>query len=133
PWTTPPLSPVEKQGWGSQFKLLGIDLMKSMAATFSTGMLFLFALFPGLNLLALVFSSLLMTFQYLSYPQTRRGETLSDGLRFLWRHFLPCLGLGMTLIFLFSIPLLSSFTLPLAVVSGTLLYGNQQRPKAQSL
>ena len=71
---------------------------------------------------AIVLALLLLTFQYVSYPQTRRGENLGTSLAFLGRHFWACLGWGASMTVLFMIPLLSAFMLPIAVVGGTLLY-----------
>ncbi|MCR4313075.1 MAG: hypothetical protein NUV58_02410, partial [Candidatus Roizmanbacteria bacterium] len=63
----------------------------------------------------------LVTFQYISYPQTRRDVGIRQGAKFLWHHIYACTGFGSIFLLLFAIPFLSSFVLPLAVIGGTLL------------
>jgi uncharacterized protein involved in cysteine biosynthesis len=110
-------------------RLIAIDLTKMMAA----GTLSLLALtlswFPGINIAAIGVAWLLISFEFISYPQTRRGEGIGEGIRFIARNPLSCLGFGASCSFLFAIPLVSCFALPLAVVGGTLLYaqGHKRR------
>ncbi len=70
---------------------------------------------------------LLVTFQFVSFPQTRRGEGVLDGIRFLGRNFWVSLGFGMSIAFLFALPLVSTLALPIAVVGGTLLYAHARQ------
>jgi len=126
PWTTPALPKAPSFSWRGKVKLLGIDVLKSLLAFIGTLLALVLAWVPVVNLLSFIIAFLLITFQFISYPQTRRGEGIQDGFRFLWQNLFACAGLGATLSFLFAIPILSSLCLPLAVVSGTLLYAKAQ-------
>ena len=117
----PPLPPVKNKSFKQQIKLIGIDLIKTIAVTFAAIFAILFAWVPILNIVAFLIAFLLVTFQYTSYPQTRRAIGLKMGARFLWDHIFACAGFGATLTFLFAIPFLASIILPIAVVGGTLL------------
>ena len=117
----PPLPPVINKSLKQQVKLVGIDLFKTVAATFAAIFAILFIWVPILNLIAFIIAFLLVTFQYISYPQTRRAIGLKMGARFLWDHIFACTGFGATLTFLFAIPFFASLILPIAVVGGTLL------------
>ena len=120
-YAEPPLSPVERTSLRGQARLIWIDLGKAMAAGGMSLVALLVCWVPVLNLGVFALAFGLVSFQFLSYPQTRRGLGIADGLRFLWRHSWSCTGFGATLSFLFALPFLSSFALPLAVVGGTLL------------
>jgi CysZ protein len=109
--------------WRNKVRLIGIDLLKT-AASLAMGIVALFCSWiPGLNLIALALSFLILAFQFISYPQTRRGQSVGDAVHFLFRHFFACFGFGAAVLLLFSIPFVSIFSLPLAVVGGTLLVG----------
>jgi len=88
---------------------------------------FFLAWIPVVNVAAFFLTCVLICFQYTSYPQTRRGVGIKDGVRFLFQYFYSCLGFGMVLIALFSVPFFSCFMLPLAVVGGTLLVARAQK------
>lgn len=118
---TPPLPPAENPGLRAQVRLIWIDQVKTVAATAAGIMAVLCSWIPGVNVVSAVVVCLLVCFQYTSYPQTRRGERVGNGLRFLIRHAWACVGFGAAITFLYSIPVVASFTLPLAVVGGTLL------------
>lgn len=121
-YTSPPLLPLGKQNLRVRLQHLAIDLLKSFVATGASLVFFLVSWIPFVNLIALIATFLLIAFQFISYPQTRRGETLEHGLKFLWKHFFACSGFGFSISLLFSFPILASLALPLAVVGGTLLY-----------
>jgi CysZ protein len=121
PFAEPPLPAVVTRGWRHQLRLLRIDLLKSALAGLTTLLALLLAWVPGLNLLVFALAFLMVTFQFISYPQTRRGVTVRGGLAFLWRHAWACAGFGLVISALFSLPLIASLALPLAVVGGTLL------------
>ncbi len=131
-WSEPPLRSTRALSWKEKLGLIGIDLAKTGAATLATLFAILFSWIPILNLVSFIFAFLLITFQYVSYPQTRRGEKIFQGLRFLGKHFYSSLGFGFVFSFLFAVPILSSFCLPLAVVGGTLLYARAQKPEKQT-
>jgi uncharacterized protein involved in cysteine biosynthesis len=122
PVASPPLPPVRTKGLSQQMRLVWIDLVKTIAATVAGIVAILFSWVPLVNVVAFVAVCLLVCFQYTSYPQTRRQERLGAGLRFLFRHGWACTGFGAAVTFLFSVPFVSSFALPLAVVGGTLLF-----------
>ncbi len=116
-----PLPPVTKKTLRDHVKLIGIDLFKTAIAFIAAVCAILICWVPIVNIFAFILAFLLVTFQYISYPQTRRSIGLRQGAKFLWRHIYACTGFGTILTFLFAIPFLSSFVLPLAVVGGTLL------------
>ena len=118
---TPPLPPAPGGGLRTQLRLVWIDLMKTVAATLAGIVALLLSLVPVLNVVSATAVCLLVCFQYTSYPQTRRQEPLGHGLQFLIRHVWSCAGFGAAITLLYAIPFVSSVTLPLAVVGGTLL------------
>jgi len=116
-----PLPPVTKKTLKAHVKLIGIDLFKTVTAFSAAVLAIVFCWIPIVNIFAFILAFLLVTFQYISYPQTRRSIGIRQGARFLWHHMYACTAFGTILTFLFAIPFLSSFVLPLAVVGGTLL------------
>lgn len=118
----PPLPSVTNKSFKQQIKLIVIDMLKTIAAAGAAIVAIIFSWFPIFNIISFVLVFLLITFQYISYPQTRRGIGLKQGAIFLWDHIFACAGFGFILTMLFSIPFLASFILPIAVVGGTLLY-----------
>ena len=121
PYAVPPLPPAAPATWRSRARLIAIDMAKTAAALTMAILTLLVSWVPFLDVVALTMTFLLLTFQFISYPQTRRGVRLGAGLKFLFRHFFACAGFGATLAILFAIPFISCFFLPLAVVGGTLL------------
>ena len=122
-WTTPPLPAVPSQPFRAKMRLIVIDLLKTVAGGVAGLAAMIFSWVPVVNLIAVILALLLVSFQFVSYPQTRRGEGLQAGLRFIWKYFYACLGFGLVTAFLFAIPIVSSLSIPLAVVGGTLLVG----------
>ncbi len=114
------------QNWRDRLRPIGIDIAKTVIVTFLQIVCLFFAVvviwIPGLNILLMLLTFWLLSFQFISYPQTRRSEGLSEGVRFLFRHALACAGFGASVGMLFALPLISAFAMPLAVVGGTLLY-----------
>jgi CysZ protein len=109
--------------WRNKVRLIGIDSLKTIASL-TMGAIALFCSWvPFLNIAAFALSFLVLSFQFISYPQTRRGQDIGYAIHFLFKHFFACLGFGAAILFLFSIPFISIFSLPLAVVGGTLLVG----------
>jgi len=109
-----------------RIKFIGIDGIKTIAAAFASLFALLGSWIPLVNVLAILVAMLLVSFQYLSYPQTRRGEGLAEGIRYLWQHKYSSLGFGFVTSALYAIPLISVFMLPLAVIGGTLLVAKAQ-------
>jgi CysZ protein len=125
-FTDPPLAPVAHVSPMKKVRLLLIDIAKTLAALVMTIAALLLSWVPVLNVLAFVLAFLLVTFQYVSYAQTRRGLGIGAGARFLWRHLFACAGFGAALSVLFAVPIVSALCVPLAVVGGTLLVGRSQ-------
>ena len=126
-WVEPPLTPVPRAGWSHQIRWLLKDLGKNIFAGIATAATFLTSFIPFLNLLSAVIAVLLVTFNFLTYPQTRRGESLGDGLRLIFRNPALCLGFGLIHTLLFAIPGVSVLSLPLAVIGGVALYSRTKR------
>lgn len=120
-YATPPLPAAGEATAAQQMRLIWIDLFKAVAAGTVSFLALLVVWIPVVNLVSFASAFALISFQYLSYPQTRRGVGLRGGLLFLWRHVYACAGFGATISLLFAIPFLGSFALPIAVVGGTLL------------
>ncbi len=118
-------------------KAIWIDIIKTIVVTglqiFTLILAILVIWIPGLNVLLMCLTFQLLTFQFVSYPQTRRGEGLGQGLKFLWNYFFACAGFGATIGTLFALPFISGFALPIAVVGGTLLYGRAKDPVSRPL
>jgi CysZ protein len=120
-----------------RMRLWRVDLVKSIGVTISQGLLLLSSLFtfwlPLVPALLLVLSAWILTFQYLSYAQTRRGYSWQQGVSWVLRHRMSCLGFGLSSLVLFSLPLLSFFALPLVVIGATRLagwgYAKENAPK----
>lgn len=126
PKATPPLASASPVSFSGRIYLIWIDVVKTIAIVLISLTLFALSWIPVLNLLLFIAHALLLSFQYLSYPQTRRGIGFLEGLKFVFRYPFSSFGLGAVLIFLFSIPILSAFSFPLAVMSGTLLFARAQ-------
>jgi CysZ protein len=120
-YAAPALSAAPEHTPRQQLTLIWIDLLKAAAAGFGAFFALLVVWIPFVNAVSFGVAFILVSFQYLSYPQTRRGIGLGGGLLFLWRHAWACAGFGATISFLFAIPLVQSLALPVAVVGGTLL------------
>jgi CysZ protein len=121
-----PAPPSESMTWRGKIRAVRIDIAK----TFAIGLIQLALIvagalgfwIPGVNLVPLLLAFWLLSFQFVTYPQTRRGEDFRVSVRFLFRHAFATLGFGAAIGTLFAIPIVSAFALPLAVVGGTLLY-----------
>ena len=117
----PRLTPVKATPLRVRLRLIKIDFGKSLFAVGIGLILLMLSWIPVLNVLTFAFSFLMISFQFISYPQTRRSQGYGAGLAFLARHLYACLGFGFILTLVFAIPFFSCFCLPLAVVGGTLL------------
>ena len=99
-----------------------LDFGKTLLSLAAMGFAFLLSFIPVVNLASPLIAIFAITFQYITYPQTRRGQGVWASLRFLRKNAALSLGFGIAHLSLFSIPVVSAFVLPLAVVGGTLLY-----------
>lgn len=122
PLAAPPLPPVPGSGLGYKVRLLMIDIFKSLLAGVMAIITLVMSWAPGLNIIAAFMTLLLVAFQFLTYPQTRRGEGIAQGIRFIFAHIFSVTGFGLITTLLFSVPFLTAFMIPIAVVGGTLLY-----------
>lgn len=125
-----PRLPAETTTFRWKIRAVRLDITKTVLVTIAQLLLIGVGIIgfwiPGLNLIPFIIAFWLLTFQFISYPQTRRGEAFGFSLRFLFRHAFASLGFGAAIGILFAIPFLSAFALPLAVVGGTLLYARAQ-------
>lgn len=121
------LAPVRKGGLKFKLTVLLIDIAKTVVTAFASITALVLSWVPVLGIAAVGFAFLMVSYQYISYPQTRRGMGLLKSFMFLLKHPFPNLGFGMVMMFLFSIPLLSAFFLPVAVVGGTMLVGRMDK------
>lgn len=116
------LAPTPPTGWREKLRLFRIDATKTVASLVLSIFLLLCSWIPVIGIAATALLAMLTAFQYLSYPQTRRGISLLEGLKFVAAHPLPSVAFGFVTVFLFAIPFFAWIALPLAVVGGTLLY-----------
>lgn len=108
--------------WTQTLRVVWIDAFKTFFAGSMGVVLLLVSWVPVINLIAFALTCLLYSFQYLTYPQTRRLEPLWISIGFLFQHFWTCFGMGMGFSLISLVPFSSGILLPVAVVSGTLLY-----------
>ena len=125
--TTPVLLPAPTPSVMQTLRHLLLDFFKTLVSMAALAGAFLLSLIPVLQFAAPVIAAYALVFQYLTYPQTRRGEGVSKSLEFMKQNPALCLGFGFSHLLLFSIPIVSAFTLPVAVVGGTLLYAAGKR------
>lgn len=103
-------------------RLMWMDLFKTIAAFLTAILALIVSWVPVVGFFGFLLALLLVTFQFVSYPQTRRGLPLLQGLGFLKNYFCASLGFGLATSLSFSIPFISMLALPVAVVGGTLLF-----------
>ena len=78
-----------------------------------------------------VAAAYLLCFQYLSYPQARRGLGIFKSIAFLFKFPFACLGFGGAVSLLFAIPLISSFGDNLTLWrDGNVVHPQFQQPNA---
>ncbi|NDC36714.1 MAG: hypothetical protein EBZ48_01535 [Proteobacteria bacterium] len=123
---TPPLPRPQSGGFRHETRLLLIDLKKSLISLLGLVVCLVVGWVPIVNLLAIVTAWLLLTYQFISYPQTRRAVGARQGFIALLKNFPISLGFGIAISVGFSIPLLSVFMPPIGVVGGTILFAKLQ-------
>lgn len=126
-FTLPPISQQISVSLRVRWGILFIDFLKSLFALGVSLIAVLISWIPGINFFSFFITLFLLCFQFISYPQTRRKEGIRDGFQFIWNHIYSCMGFGIVTGFLLSIPIVSSFILPLSVVGGTILYARAKR------
>ena len=127
----PALLAVKHVSVTQRVRVIWIDLVKTIASLFLGLLALLISWVPLLSFVSFILFFLILAFQFVSYPQTRRGLGFFESLPFLWKNFFSCLGFGIIFSLLFAVPILSSFCLPLAVVSGTLLFSRGSKGMAR--
>ena len=107
---------------GRFLRTLWIDLRKTVIAFLAWAVFSLGLFIPVANAIFFCGLALLNTFTYITYPQSRREQGLSESLQWIIHHPWKSLGFGLTTSLLFSIPLVNLIALPVSVVGGTLLF-----------
>lgn len=107
---------------GRFVRVFWMDLRKSVLTLFTSVVFSIGMLLPVANVLFFIGLSLLHTFTFITYPQSRRELGLLQSLRWIRANFFLSLGFGITTLILFSIPVVNFFALPISVVGGTLLF-----------
>ena len=116
------VSNIPKPNFLYSLKVFFLDLRKT---TFTLGMILVFSvglLIPGLNIASFVALSLLNTFTFITYPQSRRAHGLMESWHWIRNHWGAALGFGIIISLLLAAPVIDFFALPIAVVGGTMLY-----------
>lgn len=123
-YTQPQLPALQSPSFTFRIRLIFIDLYKTLFAILVAGIIFIASLIPAINIASSLLGFLMITFQFLSYPQTRRGSGIRGDLGFIFENLFACFGFGIISAFLLSIPFVSCFLFPVSVVGGTLLFGH---------
>lgn len=72
--------------------------------------------------LLIIYSIVVMSIDFVDYPLARRLFTVKQKIDFFKTHSFEMLGFGTAIFLLFLIPFMQLFILPVAVISGTLLF-----------
>jgi uncharacterized protein involved in cysteine biosynthesis len=128
----PPLAPPPMANRWQELKLIWVDAKKTILVLLLLLLCLSVAWVPILNIAALVCSWLLMTFQYISFPQTRRGIGSRESVKVLLSNSAAGIGCGIVLCAGFAIPLLAFIIHPIGIVSGVLLFGRIDSNKSAS-
>lgn len=129
----PGLPPVPSAGWKTRAVWLSRDVVKTLVLVAVAAVALVLSWIPLLNLLSFALTCLLITLQYVSYPQSRRGHGWAESMHFLLTELPASLGFGLALSILFAIPGVSALTLPLAVVGGTALFARRSATKVRQV
>ena len=112
----------------AQWRRIRLDFYKTLVSLVITFVGLVTATVPVLGLISPVLLALGLSFQFLSYPQTRREEGVARSLFFVLRNFPESLGFGLVCLLGFGVPFFSAFLFPMAVVGGTLLDCQCRKP-----
>ncbi len=99
-----------------------LELRRTLVLILGGFTAFCIGLIPLLQVPALMLGSLLISFEFFGYPIARYSNTLRPVWSFTLAHMGISLGQGFFLLLLMTIPFASVLYIPLAVISGTLLY-----------
>lgn len=105
---------VEEISFWKSLALIPEELKKVLLIVICSIAIFLI---PGLNVLSLLATALMVGWDFYDYPMARRGWALRTRLAYVLKDFWKVLGFGFWLI----IPLAQFIFVPLAVVGGTLM------------
>ena len=121
-FTAPPIAIDARFDFSRFLSHMFIDLKKALLSGIVLLACFSVTWIPIMNIGAVIIAWLMLTFAFVSYPQTRRGIGVRDGLMSLIKTFPISLGFGCVLSLAFAIPIVSFIFLPLAIVGGTMLF-----------
>jgi CysZ protein len=98
------------------------------------GMLFIFSLMPGVNVIApflwLVYSSWALSLEYISYPMENHNILFSYARKKIKPVRLLALGFGSAIIVANLIPFINFFVMPAAVAGATIIWKERLREKS---
>jgi CysZ protein len=83
---------------------------------------FILGLLPLMQIPAIILATYLISFEYYGIPFSRRTKNLFPVIGFTMKHPVLSFGFGGFLLLLMTIPFASIIYIPLAVVSGSILY-----------
>lgn len=118
--------PVTKWEFSGAFREIGKVLLN---LTFSV-IIFTLTSVPFLAWLALIFSAILISIQFIDHSWIRERLTLSQCIDDLFSHPLNYFLIGLIALFIFSIPVLNVLLMPVMVSIYTVLWYEQRRGKA---
>jgi uncharacterized protein involved in cysteine biosynthesis len=127
PHTNPGLAKLPPTTWAEEGLKLWRDFLKSVLAALLMLLCLILAIIPFFAVFSVLGIWLLMAFQYLTYPQTRRCLATRACLGSIFKNFWVCLGFGASATLGLSIPLFAAVWTPLLVVGGTLLFAQLKR------
>jgi len=104
-----------------------VEEIKKMSLILSGfAVIFVTFIIPFVNILSpillVAYSIVVLAIDYIDYPLARRFLSLSQKVEYIKTHFTVLVGYGSSLFLLFMIPFIQLFIIPIAVVSGTLLF-----------
>ena len=134
PYVEPKLAPSTADlSWFSraQWRRIRIDAAKTLVSLAISLLGMVLTTIPLVGILGPIVVALGVAFQFLGYPQTRSNEGVTASLLFVLRNAPLCLGFGLMLLPAFTVPFLSAFVFPVAVIGGTMLYSAGKRSSDQ--
>jgi uncharacterized protein involved in cysteine biosynthesis len=114
-------------GLRHELHLIWIDATKSFLSLAGFLICLSVGWIPIVNFAAVVIAWIFLAYQFVSYPHTRRGIGAREGLIEMLKYFPLSVGFGATIAIGFSIPIISVFVPPVAVVGGTILFSKMRR------
>jgi len=113
---------VPTQNLARFIRVFFVDLRKTVLSLALSVLFTLGGLIPVVGIAFLLGLSLLNTFTFVTYPQSRRMHGIRASWKWISQHLAMSLGFGIVTTLMFSIPVANLFALPISVVGGTLLY-----------